>query len=136
MDCNVDTGLSASSKSPSTTYSRERRSKSIQAIIAMYFLGDLLVVTAALFLGYWVRFYSLIKDFGVSPGFVPSYEAYLSHLFLAVSTIFFLLVIGGHYRAETFLRSKHSAFMLIKPIFTWGAIFTSLSLILKIESSI
>ena len=136
MDCNVDTGLSASSKSSTSTYSRERRSRSIQVIIAMYFLGDLLVVTAAFFLGYWVRFYSSIKDFGLPPGFVPSYEAYLSHLFLAGSTIFFLLVFGGHYRAETFLRSKHSAFMLLKPIFTWGAIFTSLSLILKIEPSI
>lgn len=132
----LDTVSLASSKSSSSTYSRERRSKCIQVIIAMYFLGDLCVVTAALFLGYWLRFYSSIKDFGLPPGFTPSYEAYSSHIFLAVTTIFCLFVFGGHYKVETFLRSKHSAFMLLKPIFTWGAIFTSLSLILKIEPSI
>ena len=136
MSSKLDTGSSASSKSSSSTYSRERRSNSIHAVIAMYFLGDLCVVTSALFSGYWLRFFSSIKDFGLPPGFAPSYEAYSSHIFLAVITIFCLLVFGGHYKVETFLRSKHSAFMLLKPIFAWGAIFTSLSLILKIEPSI
>jgi exopolysaccharide biosynthesis polyprenyl glycosylphosphotransferase len=136
MSSKSPAGLMFWEESSPRAFGRERREKYTHFITAILFVGDIIWAFLALLFGYWLRFHSFLQGFGVPAGFVPKIEVYSSYFLIALVAMLGLLVFKGHYDRESFLRPRHSAFMMLEPILAWGAIFTSLSLILKLEPNI
>lgn len=117
-------------------YARERRENYTHLVTASLFIGDMVLVGLSLLFGFWLRFHSFLSDFGVPSGHLPTVSSYFFHFLLALVAMLALLTLNRHYSGDRILRPLYSSLMMLKPIIIWGAIFTSLSLMFKIEPSI
>lgn len=104
-------------------------------LIAVSFLGDLIMILTGLSLGFWVRFRSGWITFGTE---TPNLN-YVDYAGLfGVGTIFLLTAFGflGVYDRRKFLRFRQVATLLVRGATFWFFAYLGLSLALKFEPPI
>lgn len=110
------------------------RTRFVHTTGIIFILGDMVILLICLIAAHWLRFHAL-GDVGTHQHTVPAHEYYLQ-FFIAWAVAMFIFVYCEMYSGEYWLRPRFQAVLSLKPILAWTAVFTLLTLTLRIQPEI
>lgn len=122
----------------SPTYSLRHRHRpwvANQKLVAISFIGDALVVFAALIVAYAIRFETAMRGLGVEDLAVEM-RSYSGHVFIGGMLMMFLLANFRLHDPRNFLALRKSGVIIVKSCLIWMVAFLAVALVLKIDPAI
>lgn len=113
---------------------REKQTISPHMWVLISLVGDLVLVIAAGFLAYWLRFHSAIRDIGNMDAMTM--HQYLGHIGLGSVSLIAVLGWKGVYQRTSLLRNRWVFSRIIKSCLLWTAGFLAVTLVLKFQPPI
>ncbi|MDZ4403365.1 exopolysaccharide biosynthesis polyprenyl glycosylphosphotransferase [Prosthecobacter sp.] len=113
---------------------RENEQVSPHFWVLISILGDLVMAVLAAYAAYWLRFHSIIRDFGNFDAM--TFRQYGGHMALGSLTLVLVLGWQDVYHQNVLLRSRWVASKIAKGILVWTAGFLAITLALKLQPSI
>lgn len=113
---------------------REKERYSPHFWVLMSILGDLAMAVFASYSAYWLRFQTVLRDFGNFDAM--TFRQYGGHM--ALGSLSLVLVMGwqGIYHQSVLLRSRWVASKIARGILVWTGGFLAITLTLKLQPSI
>jgi exopolysaccharide biosynthesis polyprenyl glycosylphosphotransferase len=113
---------------------REKEQLSPHFWVLISILGDLVMAVLAAYSAYWLRFHSVLRDFGNFDAM--TFRQYGGHM--ALGSLSLVLVLGWQeiYHQNVLLRSRWVSSKVAKAILIWTAGFLAITLALKLQPSI
>ena len=113
---------------------RENEQLSPHFWVLVSILGDLVMAIMAAYAAFWLRFHTIIREFGNFD--VMSFRQYSGHM--ALGSLSLILVLGWQeiYHKNVLLRSRWVSSKIAKGVLVWTAGFLAITLALKLEPSI
>ncbi len=113
---------------------REKEQVSPHFWVLTSILGDLIMAVLAAYLAYWLRFHTVLRDFGNFDAM--TFRQYGGHMALGSLTL--VLVLGWQeiYHQNVLLRSRWISSKIAKAVLIWTAGFLAITLALKLQPSI
>ncbi len=113
---------------------REKEQVSPHFWVLTSILGDLIMAVLAAYLAYWLRFHTVLRDFGNFDAM--TFRQYGGHMALGSLTL--VLVLGWQeiYHQNVLLRSRWVSSKIAKAVLIWTAGFLAITLALKLQPSI
>jgi exopolysaccharide biosynthesis polyprenyl glycosylphosphotransferase len=121
---------------PAGAATKFRWQPTIEFILTMAFLGDAVVIFAALCLGFWMRFDSGLIPLSAHVSLIPTYSDYFN--LLVIGTVFLLGAFGylRLYTRQCLIRYYRTVKVIVRGTVFWMMAYLAVSLILKFEPSI
>jgi exopolysaccharide biosynthesis polyprenyl glycosylphosphotransferase len=129
-------GISATAlKAYSPTAAASTRDKTLaERLIIVSLLCDTLVVLNALFFAFYIRFRTVLGDFGLTSPM--AFSDYTGYLILGTLTLVGCLAYFGAYDRHSLLRHRHVSLMVTKATCVWFAGFLALALTFQFKPPI
>lgn len=105
-----------------------------ERVIVFSIIADFTVVLAAMFLGFWFRFHTFIRDYGVVSEI--NLRDYTGYAVIGAVSMITTLVYRQFYGKSVILRYRRVARQILEASALWILGFLSISLILKFEPSV
>lgn len=113
---------------------REKEQISPHYWVVASILGDFIMAALASFVAYWLRFHTVLRDFGVFDAM--TLRQYFGHMVLGSLTMALVLGSQGIYHQGVLLRRRWIASKVAKAILIWTAGFLAITLALKLQPGI
>lgn len=113
---------------------RENEQLSPHFWVLVSILGDLVMAVMAAYAAFWLRFHTIIREFGNFD--VMSFRQYGGHMALGSLSLVLALGWQGIYHKNVLLRSRWVSSKIAKGVLLWTAGFLAITLALKLEPSI
>lgn len=113
---------------------REKEQLSPHFWVLISILGDLVMAILAAYSAYWLRFHTVLREFGNFDAM--TFRQYSGHT--ALGSLSLILVLGwqGIYHQNVLLRTRWVSSKIAKGVLVWTAGFLALTLALKLQPSI
>lgn len=115
--------------------SRKQPGMANQKIVVTSFLGDLVAIVGALWLGYLIRFETFVGSIGVEH-LSLTLKSYAGHLIFGTVVMVALAINFRLYDTKTFLRFRPMVKAIFQVCVSWSVLFLSLALVLKLDPAI
>ena len=106
-----------------------------QKMVVTSFLGDLVAIVVALFVGYLIRFETFLGSIGVEDMSL-TLRSYAGHLVFGTVVMIALAINYRLYDTKKFLTFRPMVKAIFQVCVSWSVLFLSLALVLKLDPSI
>ncbi len=113
---------------------REKEQVSPHFWVLISILGDLIMAVLAAYLAYWLRFHTVLRDFGNFDAM--TFRQYGGHMALGSLTLVLVLGWQDIYHQNVLLRSRWISSKIAKAVLIWTAGFLAITLALKLQPPI
>ncbi len=113
---------------------REKEHASPHLWVLVSLLGDLVMAVLAAYSAYWLRFHTVLRDFGNFDAI--TFRQYGGHMALGSLSLVMVLGWQGVYHQNVLLRSRWVSSKIAKGILLWTGSFLAITLALKLQPSI
>jgi len=113
---------------------REKEQVSPHFWVLISILGDLIMAVMAAYLAYWLRFHTVLRDYGNFDAM--TFRQYGGHMALGSLTLVLVLGWQDIYHQNVLLRSRWISSKIAKAVLIWTAGFLAITLALKLQPSI
>ena len=135
LKAKLETTLEPEEKPQYELRTRKRPGMAHQKMVVTSFLGDLVAIVVALFVGYLIRFETFLGSIGVEDMSL-TLRSYAGHLVFGTVVMIALAINYRLYDTKKFLTFRPMVKAIFQVCVSWSVLFLSLALVLKLDPSI